>query len=183
MKKKLLIIAAALICAATVSIGTAAYYTAESTARNVITTGKVDIELNEYAEDGNGARGASENEFAMVPGKSLSKIVTVENVGQSEAWIRVRLEKSITAAAEADPDVMEMNIDTENWTEKDGWYYYNEALAPEEETEPLFTEVSFAETMSNDYQNSTAKLDIAAQATQTANNGASVTEAAGWPTE
>ena len=76
-----------------------------------------------------------------------------------------------------------MDINTEKWTEKDGWYYYNEKLAPGEATEPLFTEVSFAAEMDNVYQESKLKLDIMANGTQTAHNGETVLQAAGWPEE
>ena len=64
---------------------------------------------------------------------------------------------------------------------KDGYYYYNAALEPGHTTEPLFTAVHFAKTMSNMYQESRAILQVNAFATQTAHNGASALEAAGWP--
>ena len=36
--------------------------------------------------------------------------------------------------------------------------------------------------MGNEYQGATATVDIVAQAVQTANNGATVEDATGWPT-
>ena len=46
---------------------------------------------------------------------------------------------------------------------------------------PLFTTVTFAPEMGNEYQNSTAHIDVKADAVQVANNGDAVLEAAGWP--
>jgi hypothetical protein len=50
-------------------------------------------------------------------------------------------------------------------------------------TEPLFTTVSFSIEMGNIYQNSRSTVEINAQATQVANNGTTVFEAAGWPAQ
>ena len=70
---------------------------------------------------------------------------------------------------------------TENWTEKDGWYYYNEALQPGESTKPLFTTVVFAPSMDNLYRNAQATVVVDVEATQFVHNGQSALEAAGWP--
>ena len=45
----------------------------------------------------------------------------------------------------------------------------------------IFTAVTFAKTMSNQYQNSKAILTVIAYATQTVHNGSTALEAAGWP--
>ena len=41
--------------------------------------------------------------------------------------------------------------------------------------------MTFARSMGNLYQGSTATVSVLAQATQSANNGVSALEAAGWP--
>ena len=46
MKKKLLVISVAVACLAIAAAGTAAYFTAEEKAHNVITTGGVEIQLS-----------------------------------------------------------------------------------------------------------------------------------------
>ena len=76
---------------------------------------------------------------------------------------------------------MELAYNTADWTEKDGYYYYNKVLKPGEVTAPVCTAVSFHADMSNAYQNATATIDIFAQATQSANNGNTATDAQGWP--
>lgn len=59
-------------------------------------------------------------------------------------------------------------------------FYYEKVLAPGEITEPVMEEVRFSAEMGNAYQNCTANIVISAQAVQTANNGDTVMEAAGW---
>ena len=54
-------------------------------------------------------------------------------------------------------------------------------LKPGEVTAPIFTAVTFNANMGNEYQNATATVDVFAQAVQTANNGATVMDAQGWP--
>ena len=55
MKKKILLVAAVVMCLAIATAGTLAYFTSEDTAHNVITSGDVNIELVEQTkkEDGN----------------------------------------------------------------------------------------------------------------------------------
>jgi hypothetical protein len=53
--------------------------------------------------------------------------------------------------------------------------------AKKETTTPLFETVKFSGAIGNDYQNSTVELQVFVQAVQTANNGGSIWEAAGWP--
>lgn len=186
MKKwKTIALSTMLACLAIVASGTLAYFTAQETAHNVITSGGVDIRLIEKADTGSGLVDFKDVDGVM-PGVTVSKIVQVENTGVSEAWVRVSLVKAFklvdpAPGFQADPELLVLNIDTKNWTEKGGYYYYNTALAPGEITEPLFTTVTFDPKMGNEYQNSKASIDVAAQAVQTANNGDSALTAAGWP--
>ena len=85
------------------------------------------------------------------------------------------------ATGEIDPSLIGLNIDTESWTEKDGYYYYSKPLKPGEVTAPIFTAVTFKPDMGNEYQNATATVDVSAQAVQTANNGDTVMATKGWP--
>ena len=52
MKKKILYIAAIIICLSIMTGGTLAHYTAKDTARNVITSGGIDLEILEYQSIG-----------------------------------------------------------------------------------------------------------------------------------
>ena len=181
MKRKLLILSVLVICVATLAAGTLAYFTSEGTAHNVITTGGVDITLQEWADEGKTK--PFEDLTGIMPGMTVTKIAEIKNTGASEAWVRVKVEKNIRLAGEGEvnPDLVELALDTANWTEKDGYYYYNKALKPGEVTAPVFSAVTFNASMGNEYQNATATVDVYAQAVQTANNGKTALNAQGWP--
>lgn len=185
MKKKILAVSVIIACLAIGAYGTLAYFTHEDTATNVITTGSVTIDLEELAipEDG-GDPVPFEDVIDVMPGDEVSKIVQIKNTGDAEAWVRISLDKSLILAdgveGEVDLSLVTYDINTENWTEKDGCYYYNTPLAAGETTEPLFTEVIFSTEMGNMYQHSKAVIKVDAEAVQTANNGKTVFESAGW---
>ena len=186
MKRKMFVCALCLIALAVTVSGTLAYFTAEDTARNVITAGNVKIELQEKMISADGKSTVPFTDpLNVMPGSEVSKIVEVRNTGGQPAWVRVSVEKTIALAegiqGDADLTLISFDLNTAHWTEKDGFYYYTASLAPGQTTEPLFTAVSFAESMSDLYQSSKAVLQIHAYATQTANNGSTVFEAAGWP--
>ena len=185
-KQKLLTLSAVAIVAALSAYGSVAYFTAEDTARNVITAGKVKIELQEKMLTPDGEKTVPfEDQLGVMPGSEVSKIVEVKNTGGQDAWVRVSVNKAIELAEgvedEVDLSLISFDLNTDYWTEKDGFYYYIAKLAPGQTTEPLFTAVTFAKTMSNQYQNSKAILTVNAYATQTVHNGSTALEAAGWP--
>lgn len=179
IKPKLFSTAVLVIAISSLAGGTLAYFTADSTAHNVITSGNVKIELQEWANDEKTE--PFKDITGVMPGMEVTKIAEVKNTGDNTAWIRVKIEKSFPDMDGADPSLIGVSVDTEHWTEKDGWYYYTEKLAPEAVTEPIFKSVKFKEKMSNEYQNKQATVDVIAQAVQVANNGDSWDEAAGWP--
>lgn len=186
LKQKLLTLSAVAIVAALSAYGSVAYFTAEDTARNVITAGKLKIELQEKMLTSDGEKTVPfEDRLGVMPGSEVSKIVEVKNTGGQDAWVRVSVNKAIELAEgvedEVDLSLISFDLNTDYWTEKDGFYYYTAKLAPGHTTEPLFTAVTFAKTMSNQYQNSKAILTVNAYATQTVHNGNTALEAAGWP--
>lgn len=191
MRKKILLAAAVAICLAVGTSGTLAYFTSENTAHNVITSGGVNIEVVEKTQDKSGALVdfPKEGMKGVMPGTDVSKIVSVKNTGESEAWIRVQVESKIKAADGADlPLTIEKVGSVMTYTVgggwslgEDGYYYYTKPVAAGETTDILFDTVTFAPQMGNEYQNCTANIEISAQAVQTANNGTTVLEAKGWP--
>ena len=186
-KSKVLIISLAVVLATICAGGSLAYFTAEKTAHNVISSGSVEIEMYEWADEGKSEPFPEDGVSGVMPGASVTKIVEVKNTGTGEAWVRIKVTKEVKSEDGEDysdtDNLITEDIDTENWTLADGWYYYNKALEPGKTTEPLFTAVSFNEDMGNDFQSSTITLDLEAQAVQTANNGSSGTTATGWPAE
>lgn len=181
MKRKILILSVLAICIATFAAGTIAFFTAEGKAHNVITTGGVEIAVQEWADDEKTK--PFENLSGVMPNTTVTKIAEVKNTGASDAWIRVKVEKSIQLQGEGTPDtsLVELTLNTTDWTERDGYYYSTKALKPGEVTAPIFTAVTFGTAMGNEYQNATATVDVFAQAVQTANNGTTVLDAQGWP--
>lgn len=186
MKRRIFACAVIVATMALMGFGSMAYFSTDGTATNVITTGSISIELKEMslAEDGE-TLVPFQDQTDVMPGAQISKIVTVENIGSSDAYIRISLKKAIELAEGQEGDIdlslVTCDLNTEDWTEKDGYYYYNETLPAGGETTPLFTTVTFSTDMSNLYQNSKATIEVYAQATQAANNGSTALEAAGWP--
>lgn len=183
MKKRMLTAALALCCLAVLATGTLAYFTAEETAQNVITMGALKmglVELNEKGEPWTDV----EN---IVPGMKVTKEAFVKNSGSVDFYTRVKITKSFefpenVEKMELNPDLVELNINKEYWKQgEDGFYYYKESVAPDGETEPLFTTVTFSTEMGNEYQNVKVKIDLDAQAVQSRNNGESALKATGWP--
>lgn len=186
MKRKLLAVAVTVICLSMMAYGTLAYFTAEDTAHNVITSGEIDIELQEWADAEKTTPFPEDGVSGVMPGTEVTKIVEVKNTGANDAYIRVKVEKEFVLSegveGETDSGLMKIDFDEIYWTlGEDGYYYYKTALEPGAVTEPLFASVSFDTTMGNIYQNSTAKVDVTAYAVQVANNGDSVMDAKGWP--
>lgn len=182
-KKRIGLVAAVICCIALIGAGTLAYFTVEETAHNVITTGKVQMKLHEETADGkpfpeNGITG-------VMPNTEVDKKVFVENTGNADMYVRICVDKSIQPADGVDAALdfknITLDIDTQHWTEKDGFYYYNRALKPGEKTEPLFTVVQFGKELGNEYMDAKIEIDVNAQAVQSKNNGDNPLTAAGWP--
>ena len=183
MKRKLLILSVLAICIATLAAGTLAYFTSEGTAHNIITTGGVEITVREWADEDR--QTPFEDLTGIMPGMTVTKIAEIKNTGVSDAWVRVKVEKSIQLQGEGTPDtgLVELALNTTDWTERDGYYYYNKALKPGEVTAPIFTAGTFNAAMGNEYQNATAHVKVIAYAVQSANNGDSPQAAKGWPSD
>lgn len=191
MKKKILSVAAIAICLAVLASGTLAYFTAEDQVHNVITSSAVDIAIEEWQDEVGGTPYPDEP-IKVMPGTTVSKIVTVKNI-EAKSYIRANFEIIITDAngnvmdipPETLASIVTVAVNGEHWQQKTdelNWWYYTDAVATGVATEPLFTEVVFdGPNMTNEYQNCTVEINVYAQAVQTANNGDSALEAAGWP--
>lgn len=179
MKRKIWLCSCVLALAALISMGTFAYYATEDTATNVVTAGNVKIALNETTADGSAYPAGG---VPILPGDTIDKIVTVKNTGSHPCYVRVELKKNVDSAALTAEDCIHMDIDTEAWTYRDGYYYYNTPLAAGETTSALFTQVRIdGKNVDNAYLGKTLALDITAYAVQSENNGDAVLDAAGWP--
>ncbi|MDY3026890.1 MAG: TasA family protein [Candidatus Faecivicinus sp.] len=180
-KRKIGLIATIVCCIAILTAGTLAYFNAEETAVNVITTGNLSMKLHEEAEDGKPF--PSEGVFGVMPDTDVAKKAYVENTGSVDMYVRIAIEKEIQGESDRELGFENITLDlnTADWTEQDGYYYYNRALKPGEKTEPLFTMVRFDKEMGNEYMNARLTIKVNAQAVQSRNNTDSALTAAGWP--
>lgn len=186
-RKRLLVCLVLAVVLSLMAMGTLAYFSAEEVAHNVITTSGVTITLDEYQSLDGERLPYPEGPVPVMPGSTVSKVAVVKNYA-AEVWARVRLDVTITAedGTAMDTDVVSLlHPEDSGWIlGEDGWWYYTEALGAGEESAPVMESVTFdAQDMDNEYQNCTVVIDVVAQAVQTANNGATVWEAAGWPSE
>lgn len=180
MKRKLLIFALCMVMLMFTVVGSLAYYSEESEiVHNIITTGSVEIELIETDENGD----PFVDVVGAMPGCTYGKVVTIKNVGASAAYVRIKVDNSITKAdqTQGDASLISLDINTTDWELQDGYYFYKNVLAPGQTTAPLFTGVTVSGAMGNDYQNCRINVNVSAQAVQVANNGDSALTAAGWP--
>lgn len=189
MKKQRIFLAAVLVCClALAGGGTLAFFTARETAYNVITTGELAMDL---VETHDGAPWPEEGVSGVMPGDTIEKIVTVQNVGGVDFYARIKVSGTVELengeTETLDPAHVEfVDLNDTEWTKQGEYYYYHRALAPRgadgviDETEPLFTAVKLKEGLGNAYQNAKLTVLVDAQAVQSRNNGASALEAAGW---
>lgn len=141
-KKKIAAVALAACLAATAIVGgTLAYFTDTDKADNVFTVGNVDIELTEpnWNED---------NAVNMYPGEIVSKDPTVTNTGANPCLVRVKVEWPEGVDLDYLTDGVEYKLG-ENWTARDGVYYYQSILDPETVTDALFDEIRLAPETTN----------------------------------
>lgn len=192
MKKKILIIATVAILLSLMAYGTLAYFNASATAVNKVTMGNIDAKVVETTLENGKEVAYPTDPVAIMPGAVVSKIVRVENTGSASAWIRAKVEitATTTTAGVTLPTgdelaaLLTINFDTTKWSKgTDGWYYYADQVAASGNTATaLFDKVTFSGAeIGNDFENATIEINVVADAVQSANNGTTVSEAAGWP--
>ena len=191
--KRWILTAALLITLIGSVCGTYAYTTVSSQSHNVITSGGVEIIVEEWQEtDHEGRIPFPKEAVNVMPGQQVSKIVTIRNLDR-ECFVRACLEVTVTDT-EGNTSVLQLTdvekllqweVDKNFWQQKkdDGkWWYYSCPLAVGDVTEPLFQKVRFSgREMDNTWQGNTVQIHVKAQAVQSQNNGESALLAAGWP--
>lgn len=187
MKKKILLVCLVAVLCVSV-LATLAYFNAEETTTNEISTGKVDMVL--YELDANGTRYDEGMKFeSVMPGDTFHKEPVIKNNDNTQPfYTRARVQMSIV---NSDGQTLEtryvsVNINSEAWIPgADGWYYYKGVVEPGK-TVSLFDTVNIDKEMTNAYQGCTITVKIDAQAVQSKNNevpGGDYTRITGWPAE
>ena len=190
MKKKMLSLALMTIFISLMALGSAAYFTVEGRATNIITTGTVDMELKELQLVGEEEVPYPEDKTitGVMPSQKVSKIPYIVGVeGTQPFYTRVKVDITVLVEEKVDEVGLKYilpNYDKTNWEQgADGWWYYKGEVEAKDRV-ALFTEVTFAPEMPNEYQNCTVTIDVSAQATQVKNNPvpeAGYTAIVGWP--
>lgn len=181
-KARLLLVALAAILLTVLTQPSLAYYTTIGIATNVVTSGEIQLKIHEKTADGSNFPADG---VYIIPGDIVSKQVSVENVCEHPFYLRVKLVRSSTKQ-ELDPEeCLKMNINTENWTFVDGFYYYNHILQAGETTPALFTEVEIVGSkIDQSFVGSTLSLTVKAFAVQSEHNPAEHPwKAVGWPND
>lgn len=142
MKRKLLkvLLPLSIISMLTVGISYAAFH-AEKRTTNVITIGDVDVKLIDIYS----------RPEAVAPGEVVDKIVTAENSGNNDEYVRIKLNKVWTdingdEVRDLDPDLIEISFsNADKWINgNDGYYYYQEPLKPGEKAPNLLDSFKLA---------------------------------------
>jgi len=189
MKKRMLSLALMTIFISLMALGSAAYFTVEGRATNIITTGTVEMELQEMQLVGEEEIPyPTQTITGVMPSQKVSKIPYIVGVeGTQPFYTRVKVDVTVLVEEKVDEAGLKyilINYDTENWEQgADGWWYYKGEVEAKDRV-ALFTEVTFAPEMPNEYQNCTVTIDVSAQATQVKNNPvpeAGYTAIVGWP--
>lgn len=181
-RSRLLLIALVAILLTVLTQPSLAFYTTIGKATNVVTSGGIQLQIHEKTADGTPF---PEEGVYIIPGDIVSKQVSVENICQHPFYLRVKLVRGTTNEALTAEDCMKLDIDTVNWTYRDGYYYFNRILQPGQTTENLFTQVEIVGSkVDRSHIGSMLSLTVNAYAVQSENNPAQHPwEAAGWPVD
>ena len=181
-KARLLLIALAAILMTVLTQPTLAYYTTIGKATNVVTSGDIQLMIHEKTADGSDF--PAEGVY-IIPGDIVSKQVSVENVCSHPFDLRVKLVSSTNNAELSAEECLKMDINTDDWTFVDGFYYFNRILQPGETTPLLFSQVEIVGSkVDQTHVGSALSLTVNAYAVQSENNPAEYPwDASGWPAE
>ena len=179
-KSKLCLVAIAAILATVLTQPTLAYYSVIGKATNVVTSGSISMQIHEKTADGSDF---PEEGVYVMPGDIVSKQVSVENICDHPFYLRVKLVNGSTNETLNADECLKLDIDTVNWTENGGYYYYNTILEPGQTTRELFTQVEIVGSkLERSHIGSTLSLTVDAYALQSENNPADHPwDASGWP--
>lgn len=187
-KKLIATMVATFVLICSLAVCTYAYFVSTtSSEKNVISTGFAKAILVNTTDPSYPTDPNDSDSYIIFPGYRVGKTVYAENIGSTPIYVRARLVSGITLnekyaerVGEVDPSLITYSIDLENWTERDGYYYYNLPLRSGESTTNMLESVNFSEQMGNIYKDSTIRVTILIEIVQSNNNGETVFDAVGW---
>lgn len=164
----------------------AAFLTSSGTTDNIITFGNLKLELINNTLDEQGKEVAVENEQEKLERSNVSRIVKVKNICEYPMYVRVRIDligNDHQTSFDANQYVS-LNTKEENWTYRDGWYYFVNILQPEDTTDDLLKGLEFdLDRLGSDHAGAEISMQVLTQAVQSDNNAADVLDVVGWPEE
>lgn len=190
MKKKLVLGSALALLLSLTAWGTTAYFSTEAHVSNEITTGTINITLNDAMTGAEELEDGSLVLNGVMPGVEVEKVVSVTNK-EMDAWIRVIVNTTVIGedglemgnTIDGEP-VAQIAFNEQTWVQgQDGCYYYRKPVAQGETTDNLFETVMLNPKLPNAYQNCVVNINVMAQAVQVKNNDQfdSVLDVKGWP--
>ena len=184
MKLRFLAIGLAAILVTLLTQGSLAYYTVVGTATNVVTSGNIRLVIHETTDQGTPF---PEEGVYVIPGDIVSKVVTVENDCDHPFYLRLKVVYGANSTDLPAEECLNLNIDTEHWSYKNGWFYYKGIVAPHTFTPRFFSEVEIVGSkVDASHIGSKLTLTVVAQAVQSENNpveNGDASQAFGWPAE
>ena len=178
MRRKVALTAAAVAMVGTLAVGgTLAWFTDTETATNVVTTGNVDITLDEDGgDDGVADKDGLKYEDVM-PGDVFDKKVTIGNEG-NDAYVRATIE--VTGINMNETEAIEFMKDNQKVSGL-VWAYdaekgastaiveYNGTFSEDAADWVIFDSIKVPESSDNNYTNKTFNIKVTAEAIQAAN--------------
>lgn len=163
-KKKILTMVAAVALVAVIGVGaTLAYFTDKDSKTNVVTMGKVDIDL----EEPEFSKNPDDTITDVKPNQSIVKDpkITVAD-GSLDAYVRAKIE-FVGLNEEQIKDILPLiDIDTEKWFLSTDGYYYYQAPMTAGASDYLFQSVKIPENWGNEVSGLTFKINVFAEAIQ-----------------
>lgn len=170
MKRKLVLATGILVTVACTMSGTYAYYQDSVTVSNHISTGDVNIGIQEYEKDGDSEKfyqGPADG--IVLPSQTISKIPRITNYAET-CYIRVKT----TYTSEAEPNIEyilrdeELDGISDAWVQHGEYYYYTQPLQNGESAD-FFQSVTIPSAWSSRASDRELGLTVTAEAVQAAN--------------
>jgi len=163
-----------------------------------VNIGTIILGLNDQTVGPDGVFYPTEDDMKVIPGSTVQKRVTAENLGDYAIWLRIKPKPTINSVdGQILPDAIEDKdgvpvplvtfhfSESEKWSQgEDGYWYYAKPLDPNMATDPFLYDVSFSHDLNRaEYLSSHVAVVVEAHAVQAQNTGTSAEDAIGWPSE